>query len=198
VEYSVSASLQVLLVGVSSGVRDMSLLITLVALHVGVMLCGAISEETARVEWTGDSPGRLEWAPGRRYLPFFTGCLLVVSAWGVLILGIAFSVSDSVRLRNIGAPSIPPWVIAALFGTLASFFSFAVVHLYYIACGQPSYSRFVNQEMWYQVLSVVSKVYLTGFLMAEVLFREGPAASAGKQSWEGGSLRGANGSVCWP
>ena len=196
VEYSLSASLQVLLVGVSSGIRDISLLISLVALHVGVMLCGAISEETAAPRWSSEKKG-LEWTSRTRFLPFFTGCLLVVSAWTVLVMGIVFSVNDSVRLRNIGAPSIPPWVIAALFGTLLSFFSFAAVHLYYIKV-LPSFKRFVHQEMWYQVLSVVSKVYLTGFLMAEVLFREGPAASAGKQSWERGSMRSVNGSICWP
>jgi len=225
-EYSVSATAQVLLVGVASGIRDVSVLTGLVALHVGVMFCGALSELHAltysrpvdshsnggkvRNASTRASPNSsflgspttprttLQWRDEerpRRLSIFFLGCALVVSAWTILILGISLAVTDSTRLRQVGAPSIPPWVLLALFGTLATFFSFAVVHAVYL-WRPPSRAGFVRQEMWYQVLSLVSKVYLTGFLLANVLFRgDGPSAAAGKQSFDSNAPAGVTGAT---
>jgi hypothetical protein len=168
-EYSVSASAQVVTVAVASGTRDVFVIVSLVSLHVGTMVCGHLSEVHARHRWS-PSRRRLEWVDrwSRRTAAFVLGCVLAAFAWTVLVVGISLVISDTMRVSGDSDVHVPGWVVAALFGTMAAFFSFAVVHIVFLSIS-PSYTRFVAQELVYMVLSVTSKIYLSSLLLANVL-----------------------------
>jgi hypothetical protein len=114
--------------------------------------------------------GRLEWDSPfpTRLAPFWGGVLSIGVAWSVLIACFAQSVADTRELRGPDAPSIPPWVVAALFGTMVLFFSFAV-NAFLFLWARPSVSRFIACEAIYVVLSLTAKVWLGSLVLANVL-----------------------------
>ena len=153
VEYFFSAPLVQLLVAVSLGVRDRSLLIAMVALIAITMPFGYW------VEMIGRPRSAKAWQRPlcQRLFPWVLGHVPQVAAWGLLLAH--FYASDQ-RQR------IPAFVHAILWGELVFFFSFGVASL--LGQVRPP-DRFYESELLFQVLSLVSKGFLGGILLVNVL-----------------------------
>jgi hypothetical protein len=103
-----------------------------------------------------------------RLAPFWGGLLSIGTAWVILIVSFVQSVEDTRELRGEDAPSIPEWVVMALFGTMLLFFSFAI-NCFLFIWARPSTRRFVASEVIYIVLSLTAKVWLGSLVLANVL-----------------------------
>lgn len=153
VEYFFSAPLMQLLIAVSLGVRDRSLLIAMVALIAITMPFGYWVEVMGRP--CSLKTWRLPLC--HRLFPWFLGHIPQIVAWGLLIA--QFYASNQ-------AQQIPFFVHAILWGELAFFFSFGLASL----LGQiRSPDRFYQSELLFQVLSLVSKGFLGAILIINVL-----------------------------
>lgn len=153
VEYFFSAPLVQLLVALSLGVRDRSLLIAMVVLIAITMPFGYWVEQMGRPA----TPTTWKRPLRQRLSPWFLGHVPQVAAWGLLIA--QFYASDN-RQR------IPFFVHLILWAEFAFFFSFGVASL----LGQlRAPEKFVQSEILFQILSLVSKGTLGLILIVNVL-----------------------------
>lgn len=153
VEYFFSAPLVQLLVAVTLGVRDRSLLLAFVFLTAITMPFGYWVEMIGRPR----TPTAWRRPLSERLAPYWLGHVPQVGAWGLLIA--QFYASDTLQ-------SIPLFVHVILWGEVALFFSFGAASL--LGQLRPP-SRFVESEVLFQILSLVSKGLLGGLLLANVL-----------------------------
>lgn len=153
VEYFFSAPLMQLLIAVSLGVRDRSLLIAMAALIAITMPFGYWVEMVGRP----CSPKTWRRPLCERLFPWFLGHFPQVVAWGLLVAHFYASAQNQ---------RIPAFVHAILWGELAFFFSFGVASL--LGQLRPP-DRFYESELLFQVLSLVSKGFLGAILLVNVL-----------------------------
>ncbi|MEZ5095376.1 MAG: heliorhodopsin HeR [Nocardioides sp.] len=133
VEYSLSATLMILLIAMLTGITDAAALLALAGVNAGMILFGAVQE-------------RYE-APGGSLWPFWLGCVLGVVPW--LAIG--------VYLVSPGSPAEPPGFVYGIFVSLFVFFnSFAVTQwLQYRQVGP--WRRYLTGESTYVLLSLLAK-----------------------------------------
>jgi hypothetical protein len=145
VEYSLSASLMIVLIAGLTGITDVVALLALFAVNASMILFGWLME-------TGNRPGRVgDWAP------FVFGSLAGAVPW----------IAISVYL--IGAGGDVPTFVYGIFVTLfVAFNCFAVVQLLqYRARGR--WADYLTGERAYIVLSLIAKSLLAWQVFANVL-----------------------------
>jgi hypothetical protein len=151
-EYTFSASVMILLISYTLGVRERMLLIASAVLIGITMPFGYWCEHLAR------PAGPDSWVKpfDRRIFPWVIGHIPQVTAWAIII----------VNFYDENEGRAPDFVHGILWGELALFFSFGFVALYQ-QCTVPR--NFYKGELMFQVLSLVSKGLLGGILIANVL-----------------------------
>ncbi len=133
IEYSLSASLMIVLIAMLTGISDIAALLTLAGVNAGMIFFGAVQE-------------RYE-APGGSLWPFWLGCVLGVVPW--LAIG--------VYLVSPGSAAQPPGFVYGIFVSLFLFFnSFALTQwLQYRQIGP--WRRYLTGEATYVLLSLLAK-----------------------------------------
>jgi Heliorhodopsin len=135
IEYSLSASLMVVLIAMLSGVWELTALVALFGVNAGMILFGLVMERT-------QSPGRdVDW------LPFWFGTILGTVPWLVIAIQLVRADEQS---------GVPGFVIAIFFSLLGLFALFAVnMVLQYLQVGP--WRDYLFGERAYIVLSLTAK-----------------------------------------
>ncbi len=136
VEYSVSATLMVVLIGFYSGITGVSAIIAVVGANVAMILFGWLQELM-------NPPGR-----GRTtMLPFWFGTVAGLAPWAAIAVNV------------IGAATVPGFVYAIVVAQFVFFFSFGLNQwLQYRGIGR--WAEYAFGEQVYLVLSLVAKSVL--------------------------------------
>jgi len=143
IEYSVSASIMIILIGLLVGIRDLAAVIGIFAANTAMILFGLLMERQ-------QTPGRVDWSA------FWFGSLIGLAPW----LAIAVYVTQP--------PQIPGFVWAIIVVQFLLFTSFAVnMALQYARLGRWRDYRY--GEVSYIVLSLVAKSALAWLIYANVL-----------------------------
>lgn len=143
VEYSVSASVMIVLIGLFAGVRDLAAVVAVFAANTAMILFGLLMERQQR-------PGATDWSA------FWFGSLVGVVPWAL----IAVYIAQPAR--------VPGFVYAITIVQFALFFSFAVnMALQYGQVGR--WRDYVYGEVVYIVLSFTAKSLLAWLIFANVL-----------------------------
>ena len=136
VEYSVSATLMVILIGFYSGITNISTVIAIAGANVAMILFGWVQERF-------NPPGRATTT----MLPFWFGTIVGLAPWIVIAVQI------------IGADTVPTFVYGIIVVQFLLFFSFGLNQwLQYRGIGK--WTDYVYGEKVYLVLSLVAKSLL--------------------------------------
>ena len=150
IEYSVSASLMIVLIAMITGVSDIGALIAIAGVNACMLFFGLMQEAISR-----PSTGKVNW------MPYIYGCFAGAVPWAVIALQIASSESRA----GEGPPGFVYIIIVSLF---LAFNSFAVnMVLQYKRVGP--WRSYVFGEKAYIVLSLVAKSLLAWQVFANVL-----------------------------
>lgn len=146
-EYSVSASLMIVLIAMLTGIRDVTALIALFGANAAVILFGLVMERVNR-------PGSpVDWRP------FIYGSLIGIVPWLAIAVQLGHGESEA---------DIPGFVFAIFISLFVLFFSFAVnMALQYLRVGP--WRDYVFGERVYLVLSLVAKSVLAWQVFAGAL-----------------------------
>ena len=152
IEYSVSASLMIVLIAMITGVTDIGALIAIAGVNASMIFFGLLQEVMSR-----PSDGHVNW------IPYIYGCVAGAIPWVVIALQIA-----SAEEQGAGPPTFVYGIIVSLF---VLFNSFAVnMVLQYKRVGP--WRDYVFGEKAYIVLSLVAKSLLAWQVFANVLVGE--------------------------
>jgi hypothetical protein len=133
VEYSVSATIMVLLICSYSGITDITAVVAIVGANVAMILFGWLQERM-------NPPGRTTTT----MMPFWFGCLVGVTPW------------IAIAINLVGAGEVPGFVYGILVVQATFFFSFALNQwLQYREVGK--WSDYAYGEKVYLVLSLGAK-----------------------------------------
>lgn len=136
VEYSVSATLMVVLIALYSGITGINALVAIVGANVAMILFGWIQERM-------NPPGRTETT----MLPFWFGTLAGLAPWVVIAINV------------VGADTVPGFVYGIVVAQFVFFFSFGLNQwLQYRGIGR--WADYAFGEKSYLVLSLVAKSVL--------------------------------------
>ncbi len=143
IEYSVSASIMIVLIGMFVGIRDLAAVTALFAANTGMILFGLLMERQQR-------PGLADWSA------FWFGSLIGVVPWVLIVIYL------------LQPPTVPGFVYAITVVQFVLFFSFAVnMALQYAQVGR--WRAYVRGEVTYIVLSLTAKSLLAWLIFANVL-----------------------------
>jgi hypothetical protein len=146
IEYSISASLMIVLIAMITGIADVAALIAIFGVNAAMILFGQLQEHY-------EEPGRPGW------LPFIFGCIAGIVPW--MAIGI--------YLWSPGSSAEPPAFVYAIFISLFVFFnSFALnMVLQYRQTGP--WRDYLFGERVYVLLSLVAKSALAWQVFANTL-----------------------------
>ncbi len=136
VEYSISATIMVILIGFYSGITDITAVVAIAGANVGMILFGWLQERM-------NPPGRASTT----MMPFWFGTLVGLAPWIALIILI------------IGSETVPGFVYGIIVAQFAFFFSFGLNQwLQYRGVGK--WTDYAYGEKVYLVLSLGAKSLL--------------------------------------
>ena len=136
VEYSVSATLMVLLIASYSGITDITALVAIAGANIAMILFGWLQERM-------NPPGRTSTT----MMPFWFGTIAGVAPWVAIWVNV------------LGAPQVPGFVYGIVIAELVFFFSFGLNQwLQYRGIGR--WRNYAYGEKTYLVLSLVAKSVL--------------------------------------
>ncbi len=144
-EYSLSASVMIVLIAMITGISDVAALVALFGVSAGMIFFGAVQERYER--------------PGGSLWPFWLGSLLGVVPW----------IAIGIYLVAPGSAASPPGFVYGIFFSLFAFFnSFALVQwLQYRGRGR--WADYLVGERAYIVLSLAAKSALAWQVFAGTL-----------------------------
>ncbi len=148
-EYSLSATLMVLLIALITGITDVTALIAIAGANIAMILFGLRMERVNDVR-----SGRVDWEP------FVFGCVVGLLPWVAIVVSVGGSALEAPPGQ--GPPGFVYGIVASLF---VLFFSFAVVQ--YLQFRRRA--GYVRGEWAYLVLSLVAKSALAWQVFANVL-----------------------------
>lgn len=146
-EYSLSASLMIVLIAMLTGLRDVGALIALFGANAAMILFGLVMERVNR-------PGRpVDWRP------FVYGSLVGLTPWVAIAIQLG---------RGESQADVPTFVFAIFVSLFVLFFSFAAnMALQYLRVGP--WRNYLFGERVYLVLSLVAKSVLAWQVFAGAL-----------------------------
>lgn len=145
IEYSLSASIMIVLIAMLPGITDVAALIALFGVNAGMIFFGSVQE-------------RYE-APGGSLWPFWLGVVLGVMPW----------IAIGIYLVSPGSDAQPPGFVYGIFVSLFVFFNaFAIVQLLqYKQVGR--WRNYLTGERTYILLSLLAKSALAWQVFAGTL-----------------------------
>ncbi len=149
VEYSLSATLMIVIIATITGISDMAALIAIAAANIAMILFGWVMEVV-------NKPGEPVW-----WAPFWFGCIAGAAPW----IAIAATIGYNLNRTDEGPPGFVWGILASIF---VLFNCFAVNQwLQYRGVGK--WSDYLVGERTYGVLSLVAKTALAWQIFANVL-----------------------------
>ncbi|HET8561572.1 MAG TPA: heliorhodopsin HeR [Marmoricola sp.] len=143
IEYSVSASIMMVLIGLFVGIRDVAAVAAVFAANAAMILFGLLMERQQR-------PGRCDWSA------FWFGSVVGLVPWLL------------VAVYVVNVPAVPGFVYAITVVQFVLFFSFALnMALQYLQVGW--WRDYVHGEVGYLALSLTAKSLLAWLVFANVL-----------------------------
>jgi len=143
IEYSVSASVMIVLIGLFAGIRDLAAVAAIFAANTAMILFGLLMERQQR-------PGAADWSA------FWFGSLVGIVPWALIAVYVA------------QPAQVPGFVYAITIIQFVLFFSFAVnMALQYARIGR--WRDYVHGEVVYIILSFTAKSLLAWLIFANVL-----------------------------
>ena len=143
IEYSISASIMIVLIGLFVGIRDLAAVTAMFAATTAMILFGLLMERHQR-------PGRSDWSA------FWFGSLIGVVPWALIAAYVA------------QPPTVPGFVYVITILQFVLFFSFAVnMALQYAQVGW--WRDYLHGEITYILLSLTSKSLLAWLIFGNVL-----------------------------
>jgi sorbitol-specific phosphotransferase system component IIC len=143
IEYSISASIMIVLVAMFTGIRDVAALSAIFAANSAMILFGLLMERQQR-------PGSADWTA------FWCGSVVGLVPWGLIALYVSRT------------PSVPGFVYGIIVLQFVLFFSFAAnMALQYARVGR--WRNYLHGEVTYIVLSLTAKSLLAWLIFANVL-----------------------------
>jgi hypothetical protein len=150
-EYSVSASLMVVLIAMITSVTDAAALIAIFGVNAAMIFFGMVQEAFVR-------PGR----EGVNWMPFLFGCFAGAIPWIIIAMNLVFSETSS----SAGGP--PTFVYGIIVSLFIFFNTFSVnMVLQYKQIGR--WRSYVYGERVYIVISLIAKSALAWQVFANVL-----------------------------
>ena len=136
VEYSISATIMVLLIGFYSGITNITAVVAVIGANVAMILFGWLQERM-------NPPGRTTTT----MMPFWFGALAGIAPWVAILIQI------------VGSETVPGFVYGIVIVQFVLFFSFALNQwLQYRSIGK--WTDYVHGEKAYLVLSLAAKSLL--------------------------------------
>jgi Heliorhodopsin len=143
IEYSVSASIMVILIAMFTGIRDIAALLGLFAANTAMILFGLLMERQ-------QTAGRADWSA------YWFGCLVGAVPWVAIFWYVA------------GAPRVPGFVWAITVTQFILFAAFGLnMALQYLRAGP--WRSYLTGERGYLTLSLIAKSLLAWLIYANVL-----------------------------
>ncbi|HVB43677.1 MAG TPA: heliorhodopsin HeR [Streptosporangiaceae bacterium] len=143
IEYSVSASIMIVLIGLFVGIRDLAAVVAIFAANTAMILFGLLMERQQQ-------PGRADWSA------FWFGSLVGIAPWALIAVYLA------------QPAQVPGFVYAITVVQFVLFFSFAGnMVLQYRQIGR--WRDYVTGEIAYIALSFTAKSLLAWLIFANVL-----------------------------
>jgi hypothetical protein len=143
IEYSVSASIMIVLIGLFVGIRDLAAVAGIFAATTAMILFGLLMERQQR-------PGNADWSA------FWFGSLIGLVPWVLVVIYL------------VQPPTVPGFVYAIVVVQFVLFFSFAVnMALQYGQVGR--WRDYGYGEVAYIILSLTAKSLLAWLIYANVL-----------------------------
>ncbi|MGH1488541.1 MAG: heliorhodopsin HeR [Acidimicrobiales bacterium] len=150
VEYSISSTLMILLIGLVTGITDLAALIALAFANVSMILFGWIMEMV-------NAADRRTW-----WTPFWFGCIAGIGPWAAIAIYIVVNVNQP------GGQGPPGFVYGIIFSLFFFFNTFAINQwLQYRQVGR--WADYTYGETVYIVLSLVAKSVLAWQIFANTL-----------------------------
>jgi hypothetical protein len=143
IEYSISASVMIVLIGLFAGIRDLAAVVAIFTANTAMILFGLLMERQQR-------PGAADWSA------FWFGSLVGVVPWALIAVYVA------------QPAQVPGFVYAITIIQFVLFFSFAAnMALQYAQVGR--WRDYVHGEVVYIALSLTAKSLLAWLIFANVL-----------------------------
>lgn len=166
-EYAITATIMMFIIAVICGVGSVDTLILLATASLCCMLCGLVSESTARSDIYASKIATL------------TGWLLMIGCFGVIMRRFGSIVQQTTSQGLDGPPS---FVWAIVIGMAVLYLSFGVIHLVHMrkqwsttdSSSNVTFNRRIEKS--YTIASVISKILLV-VLVASGLFARDTATS---------------------
>ncbi len=152
IEYSVSATLMVLLIASLTGLTTLTALIGIAGANVAMIGFGHLMERSNPPERTSTT-----------WTPYVLGCVAGIFPW----LAIAFQLAGS-EVNATEGGGVPTFVYGIFVSLFVLFFSFAVVQLLQFR-GKGRFKDYITGEYAYLLLSLVAKSVLAWQVFANVL-----------------------------
>lgn len=143
IEYSISASVMIVLIGMFVGIRDLAAVTAVFAANTAMILFGLLMERHQR-------PGGSDWSA------FWYGSLVGIVPWALIAVYV------------VQAPTVPGFVYAITILQFLLFFSFAAnMALQYAQIGW--WRDYAHGEITYIIFSLTAKSLLAWLIFANVL-----------------------------
>lgn len=149
IEYSVSASLMIVLIAMITGVTDIGALLAIAGVNASMIFFGLLQERFTRA-----GSKQVDW------LPYLYGCIAGAIPWIIIVIQIITSESN-----GFGPPTFVYGIIISLF-ILFNTFSVNMV-LQYRGVGR--WHNYLFGEKTYIVLSLIAKSLLAWLVFANIL-----------------------------
>ncbi len=154
VEYSLSSTLMIVLIGATTGITDMAALIALAFANISMILFGWIME---MVNSSKDVENKTVW-----WTPFWMGCVAGIGPWLAILLPLWFNVSEE------GAQG-PPGFVYGIIVSIFFFFNTFAINQWLQYRGKGRWADYLHGERVYIVLSFVAKSVLAWQIFANTL-----------------------------
>ncbi len=136
VEYSLSASVMIVLIAVLTGILDIAALIALFGVNASMIFFGAVQEKYED--------------PGGSLLPFWLGSIAGIVPW----------IAIGVYLFSPGSDAQPPGFVYGIFISLFVFFNTFAINMWLQYRQTGKWSNYLYGERVYMILSLVAKSIL--------------------------------------
>ena len=158
IEYSVSASIMILLIGLLNGINNFYAMLAIFGLNAAMILFGLVMEQVNRdresVNW---------W-------PFIFGCLAGIIPWIAITIALVAASTDNTMVDGMpaNADGVPPFVYGIVISLFLLFNCFAL-NQWLQYRGKGKFTDYLYGEKVYLVLSLVAKSALAWQIFAGTL-----------------------------
>ena len=158
IEYSVSASIMIVLIGLLNGINNLYAVIAIFGVNAAMILFGLVMEQVNRnresVNW---------W-------PFIFGCIAGIIPWIAIVIGLITSATDKTMVNGMpaNADGVPTFVYFIVLSLFLLFNCFAL-NQWLQYRGKGKFTDYLYGEKVYLVLSLVAKSALAWQIFAGTL-----------------------------